>query len=799
MYSPGFENANGHSTPPPLGLPGVFTISNPLQQALVAAARDLPPTQSTLNRANLLLAIARGKGSGANFMRYALTMTVGENGNIYNPKSLADLAAKLEAWQGNASAEVSGGDLTLDGRVFPISVSLRDLLAISRQYASAQPIETGDVVAADASSPNSILVPIFQAWGAEAAGPLLPRYAGSDFSKRLDDLEDGAVALSFQNSGAVAIPTAEHAVDHAPTPAATGRQTLRDLLAEAKSSPDRTVVRPELADNLIEALDQSAFLVIVTPRTYESEAAIRDLAALIASDDGGVLSYKNLLEPDGSDLNASPYSTLSAALGQGAAGIVYVPNLQDYLDDGNVSGLVQKASAGGQVKLITCMSDTAWKTEQGKPIYRRAHAILPPAPRVEEIRQIFLLRKTDLAKQYSPGNLQIAISDQAIGELAKLTAKYPVDPLELLSTAFIGIRMSESQGLKKIQTVPFEPDRRVDPVDIDLALRKLTGIVVSPEDPEKYLHMEEELKKWIIDQDQAIHVVSEAIITALGGIKDPKRPTGAFIFMGPTGVGKTEMARALARFLFNDANAILRFDMSEYMEKHEAARLVGAPPGYVGYEEGGQLTEAVRRKPYSIVLFDEFEKAHPDVMNTTLQILEEGTLTDGKGQATDFSNTLIIFTGNVGAEAYQLIGQTDSDGKEITEARVKDLVRADIRKTFRPEFLNRIGDENAEQDESNIVIFNTLKREDMLPIEEIELAKMNRLLAENGITVTVSDELKAQLAQEGYSQQYGARPLVRLIKRKLGFPLAQKTLRGEFKSGDKITASLVNGQVVLAK
>ena len=219
----------------------------------------------------------------------------------------------------------------------------------------------------------------------------------------------------------------------------------------------------------------------------------------------------------------------------------------------------------------------------------------------------------------------------------------------------------------------------------------------------------------------------------------------------------------------------------------------------MGYEEGGQLTEAVRRKPYSVVLFDEFEKAHPDVMNAMLQILEEGKLTDGKGQVTDFSNTIVIFTGNVGADAYQLIGQTDSDGKVITEERVKDSIRQEIRKTFRPEFLNRIGDESTDPGESNIVVFNTLKRADMLPIEEIELAKMNSLLAENGLSLSVSDELKAQLAEEGYSEQYGARPLVRVIKRKLGFPIAQKSLRREFVAGDKIKAALVNGTIDFSK
>ncbi len=793
-------NTDGPDTVLAPDLPGVFTISSNLQQAFAAAAKNLPPNRSTLTRADLLLAIIQAKGSGANFLRYALTLTHGEDGSIYNHRTLAELAAALADWQGKAtSGEASAGSLTIGDMTWPVAASLRDLLAMSRQYASAQPIETGDVVAADAGSSTSILVPILSGWGAQVASSLLPRYAASDFSKRPEDLEDGAVAVIFKKGTETVIPPPPQAPVQATAGTTGEHRVLRDLLAEAKGRPDRTVIRPELADNLVGALDQAPLVILVTPREYEAEAAITDLANLIASDDGNILGYKNLYEADRDDLNASPYGTLSTALSQAAGGILYVPGLQDYMQDTNVAGLVQKAINDANSKLITSMSDRDWKIEQEKPLYRRGRAILPLAPKVDEIRQILAAQKTDLERQYSRSNFPITIADPAIAELAKLAARYPVDPLELLATAMTGIRMSESEGLRKLQKIAFSPDRRVDAVDVELALQRLTGIVVSPEDPEKYLHMEEELRKWIIDQDQAIHVVSEAIIMAMGGIKDPKRPTGAFIFMGPTGVGKSELARALANFLFNDANAVLRFDMSEYMEKHEVARLIGAPPGYIGYEEGGQLTEAVRRKPYSIVLFDEFEKAHPDVMNATLQILEEGQLTDGKGQVTDFSNTILIFTGNIGAQDYQLIGQTDADGKVITEARVKESIREEIRRTLRPEFLNRIGDESTDPDESNIVIFNTLKREDMRPIEEIELAKLNKLLAENGLSLTVSEELKTQLAEEGYSEQYGARPLVRLVKRKLGFPIAQQTLRGEFKSGDKITAALVNGEIVFSK
>jgi len=800
MNAPVLQTDDGRYPDPASELPSVLTVSNNLREAMATATGNLPRNRSLLTKVDLLLAIAQGKGSGANFLRYALTMTTGADGSIYKPRTLAQLVDSLRNWQGQTTAtEPMAGTLKIGEGTFPIGTSLRDLLSISRQIASAQPVETGDVVAGDASSAGSILVPILSSWGAEMAGSVLPRYAGSDYSKRQGDFEDGANAITFQASLAPDVPVNAPKTGLIAAPALSGRPANRDLLAEANARADKSVVRPEIASSIIEALDQRALVVIVTQAAYESDAIVWDLANLIASDDGGVLHYKNLIAPDTGELDGSPSSTLSVALNQARGGIVFVPNLQEYLADNNISGLVQKALGGGDIKLIVSMLNSDWKTEQGKPIYRRGHAILTPAPKADEIKRILLMRKSDLERQHSQGDLHITISEQAIAELARLTAKYPLDPLELLTSAAVGVRMSESEGLKKLQRVTFNADRTVDPVDIDMALEKMTGIVVAPEDPERYLHMEDELKKSIIDQDQAIHVVSEAIITALGGIKDPKRPTGAFIFMGPTGVGKSEMARALTNFLFNDPNAALRFDMSEYMEKHEVARLIGAPPGYIGYEEGGQLTEAVRRKPYSVVLFDEFEKAHPDVMNATLQILEEGKLTDGKGQVTDFSNTIVIFTGNVGADAYQQIGQTDNDGKVITEERVKDSIRQQIRKTFRPEFLNRIGDENAEPGESNIVIFNTLKREDMLPIEEIELAKMNKLLAENGLTLSVSDELKARLAHEGYSEQYGARPLVRLIKRKLGFPIAQKTLRREFIAGDKITAASVNEEIVFSK
>jgi ATP-dependent Clp protease ATP-binding subunit ClpB len=254
------------------------------------------------------------------------------------------------------------------------------------------------------------------------------------------------------------------------------------------------------------------------------------------------------------------------------------------------------------------------------------------------------------------------------------------------------------------------------------------------------------------------------------GLSDPNRPIGSFIFLGPTGVGKTELARALAEFLFDDERAMVRLDMSEYMEKHTVARLIGAPPGYVGYEEGGQLTEAVRRRPYSVLLFDEIEKAHPDVFNVLLQLLDDGRLTDGQGRTVDFRNTVVIMTSNIGSHFIQEMALTDPEGMK---RRVMEAVQAH----FRPEFLNRVDE---------IIIFQSLSVEQIKQIVEIQLGLLRKRLAERKLTLTLTDKAKEALALAGYDPVYGARPLKRAIQRQLADPLAQKLLAGEFREGDHI-------------
>jgi ATP-dependent Clp protease ATP-binding subunit ClpB len=306
---------------------------------------------------------------------------------------------------------------------------------------------------------------------------------------------------------------------------------------------------------------------------------------------------------------------------------------------------------------------------------------------------------------------------------------------------------------------------------------------------EKLLKMEERLRERIIGQAEAITAVSNAVRRSRSGLQDPNRPIGSFIFLGPTGVGKTETARALAEFLFDDESAMIRIDMSEYMEKHTVARLIGAPPGYVGYEEGGQLSEAVRRKPYSVILFDESEKAHADVFNVLLQVLDDGRLTDGQGRTVDFKNTIVIMTSNIGSpiiQEYFMDGHTDKSAHQAME----DKVMAELKKHFRPEFLNRVDD---------VIIFQSLDESELAHIVDIQLGNLEKRLAQQNLTLDVDAAAKKFLAKEGYDPQFGARPLKRAIQEFLLDPLATKLLAGEFKPGDKIKVSAKDDELVFLK
>src|SRR5215210_4345052 len=333
----------------------------------------------------------------------------------------------------------------------------------------------------------------------------------------------------------------------------------------------------------------------------------------------------------------------------------------------------------------------------------------------------------------------------------------------------------------------------VDEEAIAEVLALWTGIPVyklTEEETAKLLRMEEELHKRVIGQESAIHAVSQAIRRTRAGLKDPKRPSGSFIFLGPSGVGKTELAKTLAEFLFGDDGALIQLDMSEYMEKHTVSRLVGAPPGYVGYEEGGQLTEAVRRRPFSVVLFDEIEKAHPDVFNTLLQILEDGRLTDAQARKVDFKNTIIIMTSNLGTRDIQKgpgIGFAASANEEVTYEKMRDRVTEELKRSFRPEFLNRIDE---------VIVFRSLLQEDVKNIVDLMMKRVEEQLKAKDVDIELTDAAKSLLAEKGYDMAPGARPLRRTIQRLVEDPLAEKLLWKEYRAGQTILVDVRDGEIV---
>ncbi|GAB5047421.1 ATP-dependent chaperone ClpB [Thermodesulfovibrio sp. TK110] len=348
--------------------------------------------------------------------------------------------------------------------------------------------------------------------------------------------------------------------------------------------------------------------------------------------------------------------------------------------------------------------------------------------------------------------------------------------------------------LKELQKTRQMLKEEVDEEDIAEVVAKWTGIPVKKlleSETQKLIKMEERLHERVVGQDEAIIAVSNAIRRARAGLQDPNRPIGSFMFLGPTGVGKTELAKALAEFLFDDENAMIRIDMSEYQERHTVSRLIGAPPGYVGYEEGGQLTEAVRRRPYSVVLFDEVEKAHPEVFNVLLQVLDDGRLTDGHGRTVDFRNTIIIMTSNIGsAHIQEFLENAGSEHWQDLKKDLKTRIMNDLRAFFRPEFLNRIDE---------IIIFNPLSREVMKEIIEIQIKRIKQYLKHRKIDITLTEEAKEYIAKIGYDPVYGARPLRRVLQKEILDPLAIKLIEGTFKEGDVVEVDFKDGKIIFDK
>jgi ATP-dependent Clp protease ATP-binding subunit ClpC len=504
----------------------------------------------------------------------------------------------------------------------------------------------------------------------------------------------------------------------------------------------------------------------------------------------------------------------------------------------DASNMMKPMLARGELQCVgaTTLDEYRENIEKDAALERRFQPILVGEPTVEETMAIL----EGLRDKYEAHH-KVKITDEAIREAAVLSDRYigdrflPDKAIDLLDEAASKMRIEatmlppdlrdmerrlqeltregaaavEAQDYERAAQLKEQTDKiqktfvtakeawladkgiaeaTIDGDDIADIVSAWTGIPVTrmkEGEAEKLLNMEERLHRRVIGQDKAVVAVSEAVRRARAGLKDPKRPIGSFLFLGPTGVGKTELARALAEFLFDDEAAMVRLDMSEYMEKFSVSRLVGSPPGYVGYEEGGQLTEAVRRHPYSVVLFDEIEKAHPDAFNMLLQVLDDGRLTDNKGRTVDFKNTVVIMTSNVGAELIP-----DAETMERDYDAVEDRLLDALRRTFRPEFLNRI-------DET--IVFHGLGRAELEQIVELLLAHVRQLVEGQGMHLEVSEEARKFVADAGYDPQFGARPLKRAIQRLIENPLSRELLGGTFVEGDTISAEVRDGGLVFLK
>lgn len=527
--------------------------------------------------------------------------------------------------------------------------------------------------------------------------------------------------------------------------------------------------------------------------------------------------------------------------------ILFIDEIHQVVGAGRVEGamdasnLLKPALARGELQCIGATTSEEYRKyiEKDAALARRFQPVYTEEPSVEETIEIL----RGLKPRYEAHH-KITISDSALTSAARLSQRYisdrflPDKAIDLIDEASSKLRIDlegAPQELKqmekevqyladqgesasqredfqraaelKAQRLSLEEKRQkirnewlareklhgmVDEEDIAEVVAVMTGIPVSrmlEGEAERLLHMDERLKDRVIGQDEAIEAVSEAIRRARAGLKDPKRPIGSFIFLGPTGVGKTELARALTEYLFDDEEAMVRIDMSEYMEKHSVSRMIGAPPGYVGYDDAGQLIEAVRRRPYRVLLFDEIEKAHPDVFNLLLQLLEDGRLTDGQGRTVSFANTVVIMTSNLGTSQFQddSVGFLRQDSAGANDADIKRNVERALRQAFRPEFLNRI-------DET--VIFNSLGREEMVRIVDLLVAEVQERLSDREINIELTQEAKEWIADKGYDPQFGARPLRRTVQRYIETPLARKVLAGEIGKGGSVKIDESGGEIV---
>lgn len=765
--------------------------------AALAYASDpnrLPYSQLGLEPVNVLYAIMKGKGRGADIIKNMAYSKVG---------TLAEQMQKTpESLEQQQPRTVKLGDTPQQW-----SPALVELFNRATLQAKDKFITTEDLLVADMQDEFSTLEQMLQAShiiyatdrkvATKRAEHI--RMVGTSIKKQEEEYEK---RLNFSDEGEIETIQPAYAPVRQETKTLFSAETeikqkppIVDLIAEARGKSESPFIRRQPVTDLLENMETKELTVLVSDNKLDAIGVIQGLAHELSRDKKDIFGYKNLIAIDPVILAQNPSRAITDAAQLAENGILYIPNVQEYLNGSNPSlaATIRATIEHTSTKTITTMTEYQWHQVYKKSDFEHAASMFVDPPDEEEVLQILSEQKKQLEAKLSGKNITLTMGDKTLERAISLAARelksasILESTMRLLQKAATSIKIQAS-SMDHLYDDRIKSDTVIDLEDIAFALENITGKKVELDNPEKYITMNVELKKKIIGQDEAIDKVSAAIRRARAGLKDPKKPIGSFMFLGPTTVGKTELARELAEFMDLE---LLKLDMSEYQERHNVSRLYGAPPGYEGYEEGGQLTESVRKKPYQVVLFDEIEKAHPEVWNSLLQITRDGVLTDGHGRQVKFNNTLIIVTGNVGSFHYNQLLEAaamSEDKRAEIRKKVEVDVMEDVTSTFRPELLNRF---------NSVVMFNILELQHIEQIVSLQFNKLNVLLKQQGIEATLSDRARTLLSQRSFSPAEGAGPVEKSLLEYISDPLSIKLLSKEFVPGDRILIDVsANDEIV---
>lgn len=735
-----------------------IVVSQRLEKALLAISQA--NSGAPIDVPDLVLAMMSQDGIGKR------SLEVVSKSNF----STSDLISSLR--QSPKSNEIAD-NIVVSGKEIPITSGVTSVLEEAQIQAKGYScVDTGHIIQAELSRIDSVLVDSFDSISSKKGGLGLVL---SNFIKIARDKRE--------------YPSEEKSVNKIDIQKVFALSHMTDMIADAKKGLYvNDFVNPEWTLSLIQSVTSHSVTILMTEHEEEVLMAMRGLSQELVNHDSSNVDIPKVIVPNPSYLIENPDSAIVEAIRDANGGILVLPGDSRYL----THKAVRLALGQKKIRLISFAAEKSWQKIKSTIDRIGGYELFLSSPSEKTVSDMLTAQKSTLEALFSQrtngeAGLKLTISKGAITEAAKLGYRYAsvmdmpaiLAAHRLLKAAATNLKLAHS-GMGKLISSLIRPDQIVDNDDVYVALKTLTGIEIQPEDPTRFLHMEDELKKEIVGQEEAISIVSDTIRRSQTALRDPKRPRGVFMFLGPSGVGKTELAKTLSQFMFHDDRSYIQLNMSEYQEQHAVARLIGAPPGYVGYEEGGQLTEKVRKQPYSIVVVDEMEKANSKIFDVFLQVFEEGLLTDGKGRTVDFSNTILILTGNIGSEYFE-----DVDSRGF--AAVKEDVLKEAQAIYRPEFLNRI---------DNMVVFKPLSTEAISKIVDIQVQKLNKRLEESGIKIELTPDMHKFLEKTGYEPKYGARPLRRAVETYIGNKLTQKLLSGSYKSGDILVADYVNDEVV---